>query len=139
METAKLPDKPSELIRVALADLRKVEAMPDVYKIDMGDWHAVDDDSNHCFVCLAGSVMAQTLKVDAGSNCEPWDFDEVTCGKLEALNEFRAGCVRAGLSCLDVENGPSVDDREMARYADNPEAFHRDMQTLASDLEAVGL
>ena len=35
---SELPSKPSQLIRVALADLAKAER-DDRYKIDMGIWH----------------------------------------------------------------------------------------------------
>ena len=37
-ETSKLPDKPSELILIALKDLRAAEAS-EKYDINMEDWH----------------------------------------------------------------------------------------------------
>ena len=55
---SELPDKPSELIRLALADLRKCEADPR-YLIDMAQWHRPVT-SELCHVCLAGAVMART-------------------------------------------------------------------------------
>lgn len=69
----KLPNKLSELIRLAMKDLELVEN-DEKYKVDMdmGSWHFpwfseeaehfdVDDEVEVCNVCLAGAVMAKTL------------------------------------------------------------------------------
>lgn len=140
MKTATLPDKPSELIRVALADLRKVEAMPDVYRVDMSYWHHPRD--GKCSVCFAGAVMAQTIKLDVDAHVSAYDdrFDIETENKLEALNSFREGAVGDGLSYLGrYSDWHGEYYRDVTPYSDDREAFHCDMQTLASDLEAVGL
>lgn len=63
MKNTQLPDKPSELIRLALKDLRKTERQFWKYKIDMDIWHSGKTSTlSRCSVCLAGAVMAQTLK-----------------------------------------------------------------------------
>lgn len=61
-----LPDKTSELLKLALKDLLSVESDKD-YSVNMYLWHeSVRGDS--CHVCLAGSVMARTLKVPKTQN-----------------------------------------------------------------------
>lgn len=57
-----LPDKLSDLLELALGDLEKVEAMPEVYEVDMSDWHLPQRDEfggrcGRCTVCLAGAVI----------------------------------------------------------------------------------
>ncbi len=62
----KLPGKPSQLIRIAMTDLAKAEKAK--LKIDMGDWVTLQYKKPKnkpavkvCTVCLAGSVMMNTL------------------------------------------------------------------------------
>ena len=49
--------KLSDLMEVAIKDLRLVERQKKTYRIWMGDWHEPKSDGK-CAVCLAGSVMA---------------------------------------------------------------------------------
>lgn len=135
-----LPNKPSALIRVALADLRKVEALPDIYRVNMDVWHREHLVDAVCEVCLAGSVIATELGVQPNEHRGPEDFDRETTWKLYALNEFRVGNVFDGLCYLDrADLWFGADTRAITDYAANPAGFHKDMQKLASDLEAVGL
>lgn len=60
-----LPDKPSELIDLALRDLADVESDPN-YCVEMEvQWHAslywYQSGRPKCAVCLAGAVMARSL------------------------------------------------------------------------------
>lgn len=123
----KLPDTPSALIRVAIADMEKVLSMPQRYRIVMNTWHNPIDiytqeefasEDMRCCVCFAGSVMAQTLGIDDklsvdvaddevafmvrsikknGDFHTPVYIDEDTSRKLFALNEFRAGSPMSGI------------------------------------------
>lgn len=140
MKTATLPDKPSELIRVALADLRKVEAMPSVYRVDMNDWHVPHPDGV-CEVCLAGAVMAQTFGAPPECRTMPRDCGLEVREKLDALDSFRSGDVYYGIEEMGCELPEDFVDvqRDITLYEIDSEGFHRDMQTLASDLEAAGL
>lgn len=97
---SKLPDKPSELCRVALADLAKCRQDPR-YIIDMMQWHEPYDE-DHCVVCLAGSVMAQTFNVPIDEECRPNQFG-VDRRKLHALDEFREGLIAFGLAVMQIE------------------------------------
>lgn len=139
-----LPDKPSELIRVALCDLRSCEANPN-FTIRMWDWftHRKDDT---CTVCLAGAVMAR--KFDAAKHfamdaTPSWMAKRGACSvedasKLSALNEFRCGYMGYGLRSMDIpyvgrENFPVAD------YHTDKDQFYRDMQKLIDHLESHNL
>jgi hypothetical protein len=135
-----LPSKPSALIRVALADLRKVEALPDIYRVNMDVWHRDHRTDAVCEVCLAGSMISQSLGARPGEHRGPEDFDQETTWKLYALNEFRVGNVFDGLCYLDrTDLWLGADTRAITEYTASPAGFHRDMHKLAADLEAVGL
>lgn len=91
----KLPNKPSALIRVALTDIELCRKDPK-YDLDMNDWHRPGIDKI-CYVCLAGSVMAKTLKSIYDARFEPSRFDHETGNKLLAIDLFRLGEIVSGL------------------------------------------
>jgi len=136
-ETMNLPDKPSELIRLALADLALCAADPN-YAIDMGQWHMPDH--GVCQVCLAGAVMAKSLNASRAAELYPEDFPE-NRQKIKSLDDFRDGRVCSALAYLghDLSNwGHGARDREITPYRTDPGAFMADMRKLADDLEAAG-
>lgn len=135
----KLPDKPSELIRLALGDMKKCEADPK-YTINMDRWHDLLLEGL-CAVCLAGSVMAQTLHEKWWRSLNLSEFDDNTALKLSALNDFRSGNVASGLWELRLwdQRKEHPLDREITNYDVNPDYFHADMEELAKDLEECGL
>jgi hypothetical protein len=140
----KLPDKPSELIRVAINDLIMVEKSPK-YTVDMGDWHEPvymgSPDSIRCNVCLAGSVIACTLQADPSEEMYPSSFDNDTEAKLEALNEFRVGSVEWPLRDMgiDTDDFSIPEERNIVDYAADPILFKEQILELADELEAIGL
>ncbi len=136
----KLPDVPSELINLAMDDFEKCLSMPDKYRIDMDVWYSKSgEDQSICEVCLAGSVMCQTLSPDTVDDVKIGDFspckydDADLVSKLQALDKFREGNVDNGLYMLDKTSSKNLD-----RYI-NPFNFVRDMRKLADDLKAAGL
>lgn len=143
-----LPQYPSELIRVALDDLRKVEK-DSRYKVTMSVWHR--DSSNFnipCEVCLAGSVIAKSLGANINAVTNPTEYPSDIDLKLQALDFFRSGrvsnafktLVHIGTYCEDDFN-PVVGqrfDRIMSLYYNNSKQFHKDMRKLARDLEKSG-
>lgn len=135
---AKLPNKLSELIKVAIADLIKCERSSR-YVINMDDWH---EPNSHCSVCLAGSVMAQSLKADRTECLDPDDFGVVNNGKLMALNELRCGHVDWAAQERDYAQSTIKRllryNRDIVVYGYDPKLFKKDMRALASDLEAGG-
>ena len=128
----KLPIKPSELIRLALSDLRKCEADPD-YTTDMSSWH--EPGRNTCYVCLAGAVMAKSLGADRYHDLEPMSFADVEY-LLFALDHFRVGDIGSGLENLGFKDD-EFPNRVIIPYRIDSEKFHKQMHVLADDLEKV--
>ncbi len=129
-----LPDKPSELIRAGLEDLKKCEA-DDGYRICMADWHSPS--GQVCTVCFAGSVMAKSLGADKLTDFDPYQFADGD--KLDALNSFRAGDVAEGLMIMGLPNEGFSDALDLPGYEDSPVEFHKAMAALADTLEKAGL
>ena len=144
--TTQLPDKPSELIRVALADLEKCEA-DKRYAIYMGRWHEpLNDvvrtgvDGHVCAVCLAGAVMAQSLGTPVEASAEPVALkSHDIVNKLYALDDFRIGDIEDGLSTMCSTIGRGFGDRQITPYEVDAAQFKADMRQLADDLEGAGL
>lgn len=148
-----LPYLPSELIRVALADLAKVEADPVHYTVSMGVWHATEGRAlanwlrPHCLVCFAGAVMAGTCGVPPSRSAVPendtfmpWDRN-----RLFALNAFRQGAVGVGLRFMfapwQVAAAHKAGAPVVARipwYEKDPVAWRAAMVNLADTLQAAG-
>ena len=53
-----------------------------------------------CMVCLAGGVIARTLRMPWTSSCSPETFGKAVSDRLEALDDLRCGAVDAALGCL---------------------------------------
>ena len=64
-----LPDYPSELLQLALDDIEVIEKDED-YKIKTSVWHDYDKDEGVCCVCIAGAVLANTLKFNKNTLVE---------------------------------------------------------------------
>ena len=148
MRYGNLPSvRASALIRLGLEDLAKCEESSS-YVVLMSKWHRGGGFGNAepCSVCLAGSVMAQSLGVEFWEEAAPGDFDGATRNKLHALDDFRCGYVLAGLmSFYDPEEIPSDrtfdswSDWTVPRYRDDPKQWRSAMNELADYLEGEGL
>ena len=140
---SKLPDLPSDLITLALNDLEKCRAMPQIYTIDMEVWHDGMGEYHKCEVCLAGAVMAQTLQTPLHVSIDPSNcaFAVADSNKLLALNGFRGGAIRYGVSFMGIEPLPKSIKGfyGITPYEDDPAAFIKDMRALAADLAKHGL
>lgn len=132
----KLPDKPSELILVAIDDLVKCEEDPN-YSIFMYDWHAPIF-KEPCYVCLAGSVMAKSLGADVKESLVPSSFDHDTSNKLIALDNFRVGNVQGGMQLMNIKNDHNF-ETIIWGYSIDPTRFKEEMILLAFDLDNEGL
>jgi len=132
-----LPNKPSELILLALKDLVLVERSKS-YEIDMGEWHTPRSDFNDkCLVCFAGVIMAKTFKIDVSENVDPMDFSNATHSKLTSLDLFRIGDVGEAFETLGRSYTKGHEfDRNITHYATNAGKFKREMRKLAADLAA---
>ena len=119
-----LPDKPWELIRLALHDLELCEASPR-YKINMGTWHSADlTKRNVCNVCLAGSVMAKSLNIKFNQDVYSVAWSSLcggrkTIDKLLAINDFRVGNIFRAMVGLGyrVININDIDKNEYVHMA----------------------
>jgi len=161
-----LPMKMSSLIKIALKDLRKVEAQPRKFVVEMGNWFLPEEvicetssgiiveTHDICSVCAAGSVMAFTLgqKVDLnGDEVCPEHFPKNE-KQLHAINELRVGNAIGAARYVGLwEPGPSTGsyrpgekyqkyDAHIPEYdRDNPEPFHKAMTKFQQKLEKAGL
>lgn len=138
-----LPNKPSALIKLALKDLRACESNP-TYKINMYVWHterSVSFDKKHCQVCLAGAVMAKSLKVRPYESKDPlhYKYDKQLQAKLWALDVFKSGHIGYGLHLLGFKNEIFDDTVNITEYSKNPTRFKKQMTTLARHFERAGL
>ena len=136
-----LPDKPSDLLQLALDDLQKTEN-DDRYVINMDVWHDPGPPDNKCRVCLAGSVMAQTLQGSPWLQLRPESFDD---GKIDlqlcAIDHFREGDVTLALDILEYRFVPATlnDHMDITPYKDNPTIFREDMLELIKHLRENAL
>lgn len=148
----KLPSKPSELIKIAIKDLISAEKM---HKINMSSWFDINPKTRECTVCLAGAIMACTLKntnkmtklvkeripTNAPSytvlSISPYQLEESFA--LEAVDSFRQGDLQAGFASLDLAL-PShfVTDVEITQYSKNKSLFKKQMLALAKALAKEG-
>lgn len=135
----KLPNKPSELILLALQDLAKARRDKKYY-VDMATWHYPDSSTNRCVVCLAGSVMAFTLKKSINKYLFPDDFAQDTRDKLIALDYFRKGIISSGCRVLGIELPfDDFDDVEIPNYEQGYLPFRSAMRKLAKRFKEFNL
>lgn len=135
-----LPSIPSQLIRLAIKDLKLVE-QDNNYEVNMGYWHSGTNNREQCQVCLAGSVMAKTLETPSSS---PW-FPEKTGENyysIAALDRFRLGYINLGLQSLNYIR--QIRDKfktsvSVTFYAYNSSQFKADMLDMADQFERAGL
>ena len=154
------PGKLSDLIDLAVADARRLDRT--TYTPNSSVWHEPADDGC-CMICLAGSVIAGTLKcprdkrVEVG-NEDSNDPDRVRINDKEwqlalcALDDARYGCWERACKVLSTMNGPIPTD-EIVRKLDRipaPEhtGFHgwddfdahlESLTTCANDMRKLGL
>lgn len=107
--TTTLPEKPSDLLALALHDLSMVEG-DSRYRVNMDTWHSpVWGDV--CYVCLAGAVMAQSLSADPAAERLPSDYPEPTDIALSALEHLRQGRVAYALEVLGYDPPPLLPEK----------------------------
>ncbi len=138
-----LPDKPSELIDLALDDVLRLETTPG-YRINMETYHDLNMADDLCHVCLGGAVLTNFMdrderhRLDGGGRLQD---------KIRALDKFRKGRIELGLDIMGVAHPKGLPlDAEIALYphADHPyqgklSRFHTDLRALASTLRAHGI
>jgi hypothetical protein len=144
----KLPDKPSELLMVAMIDLEAIQNSPQ-YRLNMGEWHTPTPDG-FCEVCFGGSVMAKSLNFGPGVNAHPLlTNDAILDRKLRALDAFRCGDLNLAFSYLhiampaftiseDHQENTAIFGDLMNLSKDHIEEWKLHMQDMIGVLEAEG-
>jgi len=129
----RLPDKMSDLLEVALKDLRRAERHP-LFTVDMGVW--IQPRAVRCAVCLAGAALKFELDIKS--------IDQVISGndagrKALALNSLRTGSVSHAARFMGLDSkGYEPFDRSVSLYGVHRREFHRDLRQLVTDLRAAG-
>ena len=113
--------KSSELIRIALSDLKKVLASPK-HAVDMGDW--ILPTLNICYVCLAGAVLINTLEYPDDNHMlnigeQPDEVQDL----MDKLDSLRKGWIKYFL-CDDASKVP-----DNILYHQNIPGYHQDTLT----------
>ena len=83
----KLPDKPSDLIELALRDFDSCRTDRG-YVIDMDFLHYYDESESKCHVNFAGSLMAKTLKANPRGKFGYKDFTGDQGKKIDFLQKI---------------------------------------------------
>lgn len=145
-----LPDKPSELLRVALTDLQKGEEDPD-FEVHMGVWLVQIRQlfPSRCRGCMAGAVMRYSLGImpEASYESTPLTVDRVTArgfsAKLLAINSFRIGRIHEALDNLGLEYECELRGLPsfvtVTDYKHSHEQFKKEMRGIIAMLESHNL
>ncbi len=135
-----LPDKASDLLELAMANLEECEA-DDRYIIEMDVWHAPGGNGGCCGVCLAGAVMAMTLHARDDHNLMPHNFgNDATEKKLRALEKLRIGEIADALDLLEEVHCYNHSDYfAVTKYIDGSENFKACMYALIAQLRKEDL
>lgn len=143
MKNITLPKKASAFLTLALNDLIKAEASPD-YRVDFESWHSPGFDGSpdpsslpdtyYCSVCLAGAVIAGTLKASRLKALEPVDecFGDWSAPLL-ALDDVRRG----GFETLIRTFEPELSDDKVNEVTTELESFYDDHEQTLLDGEKL--
>ena len=144
-----LPKVPSELIRVAIEDIR--QTIKDGIEIDMEYWGSgkTSNAPQSCSVCMAGAVMLQR---GWSKNIAPDDFDFLGDNEKQYnfLDNIRCGLISTAMNALDIEEHPFsrlLSNNNWTRCLDDfktweeigADAFLLQMEGIAKDFEIIGL
>ena len=126
--------KSSELIRVAVSDLKKVLASPK-HEIDMDDWIRLEPDI--CYVCLAGAVLINTLGYDEDSMLDVEDQPDEVQDIMIKLNDLRWGKIRGflGGDASKVPDDILNHKIDPFTYVNSGARFIGQLESLANKLE----
>ena len=86
---AKLPATMAGLLEVAIRDARALDRK--TYVPFSREWHNSHRRNSSCRVCLAGSVIARSLKIAPNRCVDSASFDKRTESLLDALDMMRYG------------------------------------------------
>ena len=153
--TDTLPEKLSDLIRVAITDMEKIDSKPHLYRVDMGEWHKRED-HGICKVCFAGAVMAETLHTPHHRTVNFHHFPHPLKMKFGALDQIKDGDVEMSLWYMSRAKDPQSDriadheakaakrieqmlNYELLSWHDDKDSFLSQMRLVADCLADEGL
>ena len=148
----KLPDLPSELLALALDDLKKCQA-DEQYSFYMGNWHAPRDynaEDDVCNVCVAGAVIGKTLGANPKYSYTPSSYPNAISYKLMALDNFRMGNVLSAVRSISNLTGLSYNEDRVSELDAGlappqphrnylPKVFMLKMRKIVTGLQELGL
>jgi hypothetical protein len=132
-----LPDKLSELLRLAVHDCIRAEAQGQ--QLDMRSWYQRGDSG--CTVCMAGAVLLYEVKLDPGEEL-PSNLRGISAlragvapsvvGKMLAINDLRVGDIFEALANLDdapvtaeqIRVCSALESRWSERFCHNDDCCH---------------
>ncbi|MCY4587937.1 MAG: hypothetical protein OXB98_18030 [Bryobacterales bacterium] len=121
MDTPSLPDTLSETLSLAVADARVLSRTD--YHPHYRFWHGYSSEQQHlCQVCLAGSIIARSLKVDPRTITSPAAFPPGTDHKLRAINACRTGEF-FNAYCIFHNSLPSLESQKRLHSLPSPSHF----------------
>lgn len=142
----KLPKKLSDLIVVAIKDLKAVEKSK-TYEVNMSQWHTayerpkVGTPATKCSVCFAGSVMAKSMKLNPETQInDPDYFSAHNRQRLYALDTLRSGDVEKALDQIgdSMPDSLTFEHQVVPGYYGNPVGFKDKMLEIAKTLKQIG-
>lgn len=140
-DNSPLPKKASDLIMLALGDLKKCRNDPG-YVIHFDYYHDFSEENETCIVGFAGAVMAQTLGVAPGCVYEPSHFNHhAIWRKLEGLEYLRKRDIKNFFHYLDIPNNQNLEDEINSVFFNLSKkhiTFEERMTSVAETLKARG-
>lgn len=132
-----LPNKLSELLRIALEDLKKAEQSPE-YIINMDNWSLYNGSTKKCEVCLAGAVVA--IELDLKGFMNPNHIhDPALKQKIEILNQLRVSYTGPHLH-QDISSYYGIDwdilDRLDLNFTTGSRFDQQEYYSISQDLES---
>jgi hypothetical protein len=143
-----LPEKLWELTQLALEDLEKVEQDEKHYRVHMASWHEPyeREDEAVCYVCLAGAVLAKTIKVPRDLLLNPSQLGCALDLKMCALNALRLGDVVEALEHFHgfidkdtLRKAEVLQDPGYVDYGRSPHGFKDWLRNMIAGLKEMNL
>lgn len=130
------PEKFSEQIKMAVADMKLCEADPN-YEINMNKWHIGDSFWPKCHVCMAGAVMAKTHDIKPTVNAFPNEFDTEWHKVFKWLDALQGNNTLVLLEFLSDEQCYKLMETHSHYDRENPEPFYKWTDEIIEALESV--
>jgi hypothetical protein len=141
---------PSELLEMAIQDMRFIEDnRPDVV-FNMGEWGIKDEETGYCEVCVAGAFFYNRLEVLIGqlgdkfwehkdSNYLAKFFDLIRLGYFSEALIYYFGEETKEVLWWKILFDEKCFTGSNYHYYDDPELFYKSMEEIIYDLKEVGL